>query len=63
MTEKKQVQEDQNQDQEDKDMMKSTDKKWNERSTKEKLDFVFVIVAILGFSLGAIVNYKTLKKM
>lgn len=43
--------------------MKSTDKKWNERSTKEKLDFVFVIVAILGFSLGAIVNYKTLKKM
>ena len=63
MTEKKQVQEDQSQDQEDKDMMKPTDKKWKDRSTKEKLDFVFVIVAILGFSLGAIVNYKNLKKM
>ena len=34
--------------------MKPTDKKWKDRSTKEKLDFVFVIVAILGFSLGAI---------
>jgi|TARA_R110000744_G_scaffold329802_3_gene435359 hypothetical protein len=43
--------------------MKPTDKKWKDRSTKEKLDFVFVIVAILGFSLGAIVNYKNLKKM
>lgn len=37
-------------------------KKWSERTTKEKLDMVFVIVAIVGFSLGAIVNYKLLTK-
>ena len=37
-------------------------KKWHERTTKEKLDMVFVIVAIVGFSLGAIVNYKLLTK-
>ena len=38
------------------------DTKWSEKTTKEKLDFVFVIVAILGFSLGAFVNYKALRK-
>ena len=32
-------------------------------SVPSKLDFVFIIVAIVGFSLGAIVNYKNLKKM
>lgn len=37
-------------------------KAWSERTTKEKLDMVFVIVAIVGFSLGAIVNYKLLTK-
>jgi hypothetical protein len=35
--------------------------KWSEKTTKEKLDLVFIIVAIIGFSLGAIVNYKLLK--
>ena len=44
-------------------MMKGNDKKWKEKTTKEKLDFIFIIVAIVGFSLGAIVNYKNLKKM
>lgn len=44
-------------------MMKKTEKKWSEKTTKEKLDFVFIIVAIVGFGLGAIVNYKNLKKM
>ncbi len=45
--------------------MMTRDKKskaWSERTTKEKLDMVFVIVAIVGFSLGAIVNYKLLTK-
>tara|TARA_R110000823_G_C15898061_1_gene496677 strand:+ start:76 stop:216 length:141 start_codon:yes stop_codon:yes gene_type:complete len=37
-------------------------KKWKERSTKEKLDMVFVVVAIIGFTLGAVVNYKLLTK-
>ena len=37
-------------------------KKWEERSTKEKLDMVFVVVAIIGFTLGAVVNYKLLTK-
>jgi len=37
-------------------------KKWSERTTKEKLDMVFVVVAIVGFTLGAIVNYKLLTK-
>jgi hypothetical protein len=34
--------------------------KWSEKSTKEKLDIVFVVVAIVGFSLGALVNYRLL---
>jgi len=37
-------------------------KKWEERNTKEKLDMIFVVVAIVGFTLGAIVNYKLLTK-
>ena len=40
----------------------SEDKKWEEKTTKEKLDIVFVVVAIVGFTLGAIVNYKLLTK-
>jgi hypothetical protein len=35
---------------------------WTEKSTKEKLDLIFVVVAIVGFSLGAIVNYKMLMR-
>ena len=42
--------------------MNTEEKKWAEKGMKEKLDFVFLIVAIVGFSLGAIVNYKLLKK-
>jgi hypothetical protein len=37
-------------------------KNWTEKSTKEKLDLIFVVVAIVGFSLGAIVNYKMLMR-
>jgi hypothetical protein len=40
----------------------SEDKKWQDKTTKEKLDIVFVVVAIVGFTLGAIVNYKLLTK-
>jgi hypothetical protein len=36
--------------------------KWSEKTTKEKLDMVFVIVAIIGFSMGAYVNYRQLTK-
>ena len=36
--------------------------KWADRTTKEKLDMVFVVVAIIGFTLGAVVNYKLLTK-
>jgi hypothetical protein len=43
-------------------MMTKNEKKWGEKTSKEKLDFIFVIVAILGFGLGAIVNYKVLIK-
>ena len=38
------------------------DTKWSEKTSKEKLDLVFVIVAIVGFTLGGIVNYKILKR-
>lgn len=36
------------------------DKKWSDKTTKEKLDLVFIVVAIVGFSLGALVNYRLL---
>jgi hypothetical protein len=39
----------------------SENTKWSDKSTKEKLDIVFVVVAIIGFSLGALVNYRLLK--
>jgi hypothetical protein len=42
-------------------MMTQENKKWSDKTTKEKLDIVFVVVAIIGFSLGAIVNYKLLQ--
>jgi hypothetical protein len=42
-------------------MMTQENKKWSDKTTKEKLDIVFVVVAIIGFSLGAIVNYRLLK--
>jgi hypothetical protein len=41
-------------------MMTSENKKWSDKTTKEKLDIVFVVVAIIGFSLGALVNYRLL---
>jgi len=41
---------------------KPKDTKWTEKTTKEKLDIVFVLVAIVGFTLGAVVNYKILTK-
>lgn len=37
------------------------EKTWSEKTTKEKLDMVFIVVAIIGFSLGALVNYRLLK--
>jgi len=44
-------------------MLKSNgNKKWQDKTTKEKLDLVFVVVAIVGFTLGAIVNYRLLTK-
>jgi hypothetical protein len=42
-------------------MMTQENKKWSDKTTKEKLDIVFVVVAIIGFSLGAIVNYRLLQ--
>jgi len=38
------------------------EKSWSEKSTKEKLDVIFVVVAIVGFTLGALVNYKLLTR-
>ena len=37
-------------------------RKAGEKTSKEKLDYVFVIVAIIGFGLGALVNFKVLKR-
>jgi hypothetical protein len=41
--------------------MAEQNQKWSDKTTKEKLDIVFVVVAIVGFSLGALVNYRLLK--
>ena len=38
------------------------EKKWSEKSTKEKLDLIFVVVAIASFTFSAIVNYKILTR-
>jgi hypothetical protein len=35
---------------------------WKGRSTKEKLDLIFVCVGILTFSLTAILHIRTLRK-
>jgi hypothetical protein len=35
---------------------------WKDKTTKEKLDIIFVVVAIVGFTLGAIVNYKLITR-
>jgi hypothetical protein len=35
---------------------------WKGRSTKEKLDLIFVCVGILTFSLTAIIHIRTLRK-
>lgn len=42
--------------------MQQEEKSWSEKSTKEKLDVIFVVVAIVGFTLGALVNYKLLTR-
>ena len=45
--------------------MKDINKKqesWSTKTTKEKLDMIFVVVAIVGFSLSAYVNIKLLTK-
>lgn len=39
-----------------------TKKEWSDLSSKEKLDYVFIIVAIVGFTLGAMVNLKLLTR-
>jgi hypothetical protein len=36
--------------------------KWSEKTPKEKLDFVFVCVAIVTFSLSTIIHIRTLQK-
>jgi hypothetical protein len=36
------------------------ERKWTERTTKEKLDTIFVIVGIVTFTLTAIINFKVL---
>ncbi len=38
------------------------EKTWSEKSTKEKLDLIFVIVASASFTFSAIVNYKILTR-
>ena len=36
---------------------------WSNKSTKQKLDFVFVCVGIVTFSLTAYIHIKTIKKL
>lgn len=38
------------------------EKKWSEKTKKEKLDMIFVIVAIASFTLSAFVNFKLLNR-
>lgn len=38
------------------------EKKWSEKTTKEKLDLVFVCVAILTFTLTSYIHIKNLSK-
>lgn len=40
--------------------MSEKHKKWNEKSTKEKLDLVFVVVAIITFSLTTYVHLRNI---
>tara|TARA_B100000963_G_scaffold361518_1_gene397394 strand:- start:2425 stop:2565 length:141 start_codon:yes stop_codon:yes gene_type:complete len=40
----------------------SREKKWSEKTTKEKLDLVFVSIAIVTFSLSAYMHIRTLRK-
>jgi len=42
--------------------MKIEEKKWSEKTTKEKLDLIFVCVAIITFSLTAYMHLKNLNK-
>jgi hypothetical protein len=43
-------------------MKNKKERNWSEKPLKEKLDLIFVIVAIVGFSLSAYVNIKVLTK-
>ena len=43
-------------------LRENPEKKWSEKGTKEKLDFVFVCIAIVAFSLCAVVSIKNLTK-
>jgi uncharacterized membrane protein len=38
------------------------EKRWKNKTTKEKLELIFIVLAIIGGTLGAIVNYRTLTK-
>lgn len=38
------------------------EKKWSEKTTKEKLDLIFVSIAIVTFSLSAYMHIRTLRK-
>lgn len=38
------------------------DTKWNEKTTKEKLDLIFVTIAIITFSLTAYIHIRNLRK-
>jgi hypothetical protein len=42
--------------------MESREIKWKDKTTKEKLDLVFVSVAIITFSLTAYVHLRNLSK-
>ena len=41
--------------------MKEEDK-WQNKTNKEKLDFIFVCIAIVTFSLTAYMHYKSLTR-
>jgi hypothetical protein len=38
------------------------EKKWGEKTTKEKLDLIFVCVAILTFSLSSYIHIKNISR-
>jgi hypothetical protein len=42
--------------------LEEKNRKWADKSNKEKLDFVFVIVAIITFSLTAYIHIRSITK-